>query len=209
MPPVILPQIILCHALPAAFIGALAEQGFTAPSYNLLRDDDANAESWSLVLTGADASLPAALESWRNQGSRAAILLLGQGQDDWAVTERLALPVRLGALVERMRHYLNRALEQKPALVACGAYQLDTARRLLRCGDAEESLTEKETDILLLLATRPQAWSRDDLLRDVWGYRPELDTHTLETHIYRLRRKLSALGAGDILATPAGYLLSC
>ncbi len=202
-------QVILCHALPPAFVGALAEQGFSAPDYTLVTDHQTNADQWRLILTGATPDLPTTLDRWRSQSARAAILLLGQGQDDWAVTECLALPVRLGALAARMRHYLNHAQEQKPEFVTCGAYSLDTARRLLRHAAGEESLTEKEAAILLLLATQPQAWSREDLLREVWGYRPELDTHTLETHIYRLRRKLAALGSGDILSTPAGYLLSC
>lgn len=202
-------QVILCHALPTAFVGALAEQGFGAPDYTLLAKDSADASQWRLILTGVTPDLPATLNRWRSQGLRAAVVLLGQGQEEWAVTERLALPVRLGVLTARMRHYLNHAQEQKPEFVQCGAYSLDTVRKLLRHAQGVESLTEKEAAILLLLATQPQAWSREDLLREVWGYRPELDTHTLETHIYRLRRKLAALGSGDILSTPAGYLLSC
>lgn len=209
MQPVILPQTILCHALPAAFVSALAEQGFASPRYTLLQDNHPDVEQWGLVLTGATQNLPATLDRWRGQGLRAAVLLLGQGQDDWAVTERLALPIRLGLLVARMRYYLHRAQDQKPEFVQCGDYNLDTARKLLSRNQAEESLTEKEAAILLLLATQQRPWNREDLLREVWGYRPELDTHTLETHIYRLRRKLAALGPGDIVSTPAGYLLSC
>jgi len=202
-------QLILCHALPAIFLGALVEQGFAAPDYTLVAEDSASTDQWRLILTGVTLDLPATLDRWRSQGARAAILLLGQGQNDWAVTERLVLPVRLGTLAARMRYYLNHAQEQKPEFVQCGAYSLDTGRKLLRHAQGEESLTEKEAAILLLLATQPQPWRREDLLREVWGYRPELDTHTLETHIYRLRRKLASLGPGDILSTPAGYLLSC
>ncbi len=73
-------------------------------------------------------------------------------------------------------------------------------------------LTDKEVDILVCLAQREgTAMRRDDLLRYVWRYQPGIDTHTLETHVYRLRQKISALkGLENLLLTDddGGYRLS-
>jgi DNA-binding response OmpR family regulator len=58
------------------------------------------------------------------------------------------------------------------------------------------SLTDKEVEILAYLIRRRGATvSRDDLLKDVWRYQAGVDTHTLETHIYRLRQKISGMPA--------------
>jgi hypothetical protein len=70
----------------------------------------------------------------------------------------------------------------------------------------EIGLTDRETDIIAYLARQPdKAVSRDELLARVWKYSHDVDTHTLETHIYRLRQKI---GRDDMLVTvPEGYLL--
>lgn len=73
-------------------------------------------------------------------------------------------------------------------------WQLDlSARALTHASHPALSLTEKETELLAALAVaQPGALARDALLARVWGMRSEIDTHTLETHIYRLRSKLEA-----------------
>ena len=68
-----------------------------------------------------------------------------------------------------------------------------TARCLLREA-ASYPLTEKESLLLgMLLAASPAATARDALLKHIWAYEADIETHTLETHIYRLRQKLEAL----------------
>lgn len=87
-----------------------------------------------------------------------------------------------------------------------------SARRLRhRSTGVETVLTEIETHLLsMLLRTAGQAVPREDLLRDVWGYNSKVSTRTLETHIYRLRRKLEhGQGRAKILETvPGGYRLA-
>ena len=69
-------------------------------------------------------------------------------------------------------------------------------------------LTEKESDLLTSLATAfPKALSREDLLAQVWNYHPDVETHTVESHIYALRQKIGADADTFIESTPAGYRL--
>jgi len=66
-------------------------------------------------------------------------------------------------------------------------------------------LTEKELALLLFLKAEGEA-SREDILKNVWGFAPDVTTHTLETHVYRLRQKWRELAEEDcILATDKGY----
>ncbi len=73
-----------------------------------------------------------------------------------------------------------------------------------------QKLTEKERDLIMALFLAPEnSLSREDLLDQVWGYRPDLDTHTLETHIYRLRHKIEADPTTPqiVITIPNGYRL--
>ena len=205
---------ILFHAVPPPLIAALAEQGIAAPAYECLVYDAAAAALPShlrLVLSFYDAQLPARLAAWRQAGLRAPVLLCApraESSEDWEITEHLPLPLRLGALIARLRYYLT--LDPPATLVRWGGHEIDPAQKILRWRAAEQIMTDKETAIMLLLAESGQPWGREDLLREIWGYDSTIDTHTLETHIYRLRRKLADLGGGgDIVTTPAGYQLSC
>lgn len=201
--------VLLFHAVPPPLTAALAEQGLGAPAYGIVTMPETVA-SVGLVLSGHDPALPSLLAAWRSQGLHAPVLLLGAAADDWEVTETLTLPVRLGALLARLRYYLNLRQGMAQNCVTWQGHMIDGAQKLIQFGAAEQVLTEKETAILLLLAESELPWSREDLLREIWGYDASIDTHTLETHIYRLRRKLAALaGGGDILTTPTGYQLSC
>ncbi len=79
-----------------------------------------------------------------------------------------------------------------PRELALGSATLDTATRDFTQNGATVSLTEKEAAILVYLSRRDTPATRDDLLRDVWQYANGVDTHTIETHIYRLRQKIEA-----------------
>ena len=70
-------------------------------------------------------------------------------------------------------------------------------------------LTEKESDLLAALAeAMPQSLSKDDLLKIVWNYSPDTETHTVESHIYLLRQKLGNRADALIQSTPTGYILT-
>ncbi len=92
-----------------------------------------------------------------------------------------------------------------------GPYLFDYAGRTLREGDVILHLTEKETEVLAYLnQNRGKSITRDDLLKDVWGYADGIDTHTIETHIYRLRQKIekNPVEAAILLTYEDGYQLA-
>ncbi len=102
----------------------------------------------------------------------------------------LARQERLGTLLRQMAQ-----MTEEPSLwledFNLGAYTCKPSEKTLVSGEKETSLTDKETDILVFLAKHNgAAVGRDALLKNVWRYHEDADTHTLETHIYRLRQKI-------------------
>jgi DNA-binding response OmpR family regulator len=127
-------------------------------------------------------------------------------------TTTIAKPFRLSELMARLRGQLEakaRITEgDKPGVIKIGPYEFSPNDKALRHGAANLRirLTEKEAAILAFLCRMGQrAVPRLELLTEVWGYNPAVTTHTLETHIYRLRRKIEADPANAcLLVTEAG-----
>ncbi|EPY02029.1 response regulator transcription factor [Magnetospirillum fulvum] len=129
------------------------------------------------------------------------VLLATGGAGDPDADLVIAKPLRLSALSARLSDVLSR--RAATAGIALGPWRLEYDRRLLTAIADERAvrLTDKEVAILRRLAEAAGAVvSRENLLADVWGYSADLDTHTLETHIYRLRRKI---GEGATTIRPA------
>lgn len=118
------------------------------------------------------------------------------------------LPLRLAALIEDIRRRLSDAPPQEMPLPH--GVVLSAAHRALRRAGAECSLTEKETALMEVLAqAHPEGVDRQALLKQVWGIEAELNTHTLETHIYRLRAKCKELCGEELIeAAGGGYRLA-
>lgn len=125
-------------------------------------------------------------------------------------------PVRLGALLQRIRNHRRRA-DKHGRLLPLGRFIFDPDQMMLRVAHSNEEsdddvvLTEKETAILVCLSETPgSVIARRDLLARVWGYVEGVETHTLETHIYRLRQKLETDPAKPeiLLTEESGYRLS-
>lgn len=115
------------------------------------------------------------------------ILGLESGANDY-VTK----PFRLGVLLARIRAQLRQYEQSEDAVFTIGPYTFKPASKLLvKDNDGKIRLTEKETSILkYLYRAGEQVVTRDVLLHEVWGYNAGVTTHTLETHIYRLRQKI-------------------
>ena len=80
---------------------------------------------------------------------------------------------------------------KKNSLINLKGYTIDKNERKIRKNDLELQLSEKEIDFLILFSESQDPIKRDLVLRKVWHYSQETETHTVETHIHRLRKKFS------------------
>lgn len=131
-----------------------------------------------------------------------AILGLESGANDY-VTK----PFRFGVLLARVRAHLRQHEQSEDAIFTIGPYTFKPSSKILIHQDQSKvRLTEKETSILkYLYRASDQVIGRDVLLHEVWGYNSGVTTHTLETHIYRLRQKIEREPSNaEILVTETG-----
>ncbi len=129
---------------------------------------------------------------------------------DAGANDYIAKPFRLRELLARLRAQLRNHEHSDDATLQLGGFRFSaSARSLTDAAGQRIRLTEKEAAILrYLYRTGPVAVPREALLAAVWGYNTRVSTHTLETHVYRLRRKLGDL-AGEMIATEGrGYRLN-
>jgi DNA-binding response OmpR family regulator len=148
-----------------------------------------------VVLAGDEA----ALERWRGE---APVIVIGRPEADPVDRVRafrrgcddyLPRPFHYDELVARIHAVLRRT--QKPAeVLVAGPLEIDARTRAAALGGRPLALSQKEYDLLLRLAADPErVFTKEELLRDVWDYRSNVRTRTLDSHVSRLRRKLRAL----------------
>jgi len=135
------------------------------------------------------------------------ILGLEAGANDY-VTK----PFRLGILLARLRAQMRQHEQSEHAVFNIGHYSFRPAAKMLIDVEAGKKvrLTEKETAILkYLFRAGDKVVGREVLLNEVWGYNAGVTTHTLETHVYRLRQKIERdpSNAEILLTAPGGYRL--
>ncbi len=135
------------------------------------------------------------------------ILGLESGANDY-----ITKPFRLGVLLARVRAQLRQHEQSEDAVFTIGPYTFRPAAKMMIHADTSRKvrLTEKETSILkFLYRAGDKVVSRDVLLNEVWGYNAGVTTHTLETHIYRLRQKVEPdpSNATLLVTEPGGYRL--
>jgi DNA-binding response OmpR family regulator len=120
-------------------------------------------------------------------------------------------PFRFGVLLARIRAQLRAHEQTEDAVFEIGPYQFKPGVKMLLDAQMKRvRLTEKETSILKYLYRAGKAVvGREVLLREVWGYNAGVTTHTLETHIYRLRQKIEKdpANAQLLITEPGGYRL--
>ncbi|RUP00227.1 response regulator transcription factor [Hyphomicrobium sp.] len=135
------------------------------------------------------------------------ILGLDAGANDYVLK-----PFKFAVLLARIRAQLRQHEQSEDAVFAIGNYTFKPASKLLidEAG-SKIRLTEKETSILkYLYRSGDKVVSRDVLLHEVWGYNAGVTTHTLETHIYRLRQKIEKdpSNAELLITESGGYKLA-
>jgi DNA-binding response OmpR family regulator len=151
----------------------------------------------------------------RSEGyKRPVILLTGRDSDadtviglEAGANDYIVKPFRFAVLLARIRVQMRQHEASSEAEFQIGKYLFRPANKVLvdeRGGKLR--LTEKEAAILRVLhQAERQSVARDTLLREVWGYNANVTTHTLETHIYRLRQKIEANpGEAQLLVTDGG-----
>ena len=103
-----------------------------------------------------------------------------------------SLPIKLSRLIEKLNiEFLKRNFHSQSEL-KIQKYNLDINSRELIFKEKKIKLTEKESNIILYISNSTKPVSIEDLQLNVWGYHSDLETHTVETHIYRLRKKILA-----------------
>ncbi len=155
------------------------------------------------ALPGEEAVLMA--RTLEEEGFSAPILLLTPAEKSEVQDglPRLAKPFRFTALMQALGRLLAHPSGDAPFRI--GPYDFHPSAKLLIDGERRVRLTEKETDILRYLKSATGIVPRQTLLGEVWGYGPQVATHTLETHIYRLRKKIEKdPGDARILITEEG-----
>lgn len=149
----------------------------------------------------------------RAAGFAGPLLLIGGGGTPAdGRTERLARPFRFAALLARLRARLAPDAARREA-VTLGDYRFTPgAAELTHRAGGTLRLTGTEAAILGRLARAAgEAVAKDMLLREIWGYHPGVTSRTLETHVYRLRRKLEPDSSSPRLlrTEKSGYRLIC
>ena len=134
------------------------------------------------------------------------ILGLESGANDY-----ITKPFKFAVLLARIRAQLRQHEQSEDAVFTIGPYSFKPAAKLLQEDNGSKiRLTEKETSILkFLYRAGEKVVSRDVLLHEVWGYNAGVTTHTLETHIYRLRQKMEKdpSNAELLITETGGYKL--
>ena len=156
-----------------------------------------------------------AVRIMRKDGFKCPIIMLtGQTSDSDTVlglesgaNDYVSKPFRFAVLLARIRAHLRQHEASDDAVFKIGDYTFrPSSKMLVNDKGGKLRLTEKETAILrFLYRADQQVVNRETLLREVWGYNANVTTHTLETHIYRLRQKIERdPSAAQLLVTEAG-----
>ena len=119
-------------------------------------------------------------------------------------------PLQVHKLIEIINiNFLKNRFNQQSD-IDIGFYKLNLNSRKLLNNEKILNLTEKEADIILYLKNSKKPVNINQLQSIVWGYNSKLETHTVETHIYRLRKKINDLFNDDkfIISTKEGYIIN-
>jgi len=100
------------------------------------------------------------------------------------------LPIKIDQFIEKINIQLLKQKYNYQLEIRINKYKLNLNSREISLNKKLIKLTEREIDIILFLNENKKPINIDILQKEVWGYRSELETHTVETHIYRLRKKL-------------------
>ena len=119
-------------------------------------------------------------------------------------------PININDLIQTLNINFLKSKFTEQSKINLGRYNLDLNSRILNQNEKELELTEKESSILIFLKQSKDPVKIDQLQEKVWGYNSELETHTVETHVYRLRKKINDKFYDNefIISDKKGYFLN-
>ncbi len=198
----------------------VSEAATVAEAERLVTSKDARFDALILDVGLPDGDGRDLCQRLRQKGVKMPIIILTGSDDDSDVVRGLeagandyvAKPFRLAVLLARIRRQLSSFENSEDAVFPIGPYTFRPAAKLLeeRAKNKRIRLTEKEAAILkYLYRAGKKPIARQVLLNEVWGYNAAVTTHTLETHIYRLRQKIEPdpANAKLLLTETGGYRL--
>lgn len=202
-------RILLCStdvAPRTALAAALKEAGVAQEIAEASSFDDAGAEDFSAVVL--DEPSPDQFERAARTAGEAPVFVLTGGAREYGGAAVFVKPFRFSAFLGTLIGALARFEQSESAAVPLGDWKFNPRQKTLtKNGETTIDLTDKETALLDLLRRAGAPVAKETLLRDVWGYGDGITTHTLETHIYRLRQKLENTGLSFFADGEEGYRL--
>ena len=177
-----------------------------APEFDIFREEDKDKHYLIIVVDEKTDSL-------KNIITKAPVFLLTQNENtDANVQHIFTKPLKLRDFLDTLQAGINRFENSSEGYLTFNRYELrPMSKEILNLRNAELiKLTEKEVSIIkYLYKSQDRIVSKNELLQEVWGYSPDVTTHTIETHIYRLRQKveLDNPDAQIIITEEGGYLL--
>tara|TARA_B100000787_G_scaffold162968_1_gene144199 strand:+ start:1142 stop:1729 length:588 start_codon:yes stop_codon:yes gene_type:complete len=118
-------------------------------------------------------------------------------------------PLSISKLIELINIQLIKLKFNHQSKININGYDLNINSKFFSKDELSMKLTEKEIEIILYLNATKKKHSVSDLQKNIWGYSPDMETHTVETHIYRLRKKISSKFKDEnfILSHQNGYFI--
>ena len=135
--------------------------------------------------------------------------ILNNSIDDRMIIKIVELPVKLNNLIENINIQLIKQRYNYQSQILIKKYSINLNSRVISNKTKNLKLTEKEIDIVLFLYETKKPQKVNQLQSKIWQYSNELETHTVETHIYRLRKKIKeTFNDNDfIISHEEGYLI--
>ena len=136
-------------------------------------------------------------------------LLLNDNIADKSLLYFNNLPLTLKKLLELINIKLIKSKFNQQSKIVIKGYELNLNSKFFSKGNLKLKLTEKEIEVILYLNNKKIKHDVTDLQKNIWGYSSGMETHTVETHIYRLRKKISGLFKDEkfILSHKNGYFI--
>ena len=136
-------------------------------------------------------------------------LLLNNNITDKNFLDFIDLPLSFKKLLELINIKLIKLKFNQQSKIIIKGYELNLNSKFFSKDNLKLKLTEKEIEIILYLNNKKIKHNVEDLQKNIWGYSANMETHTVETHVYRLRKKISDLFKDEkfILSDKNGYFI--